>query len=430
MITAVDNEQIAALGGRLARRWVAFGRVLRRDGVEVKPGQIRDLLRALPMLSLSDRDSVYFAARATLCSCKGDLLRFDRAYHQFWGPNRHLVLPSESRSQREPRTPQHPPLRIQPANNGRQPAASRTLPAVERVTLVDMGDDGDESLDGDAEEERRLERALLYSAEERLRHLDFAKFSEEELASARAIMAGWNWTSAQRRTRRLAAAKRGSRLDVSRTMRRAMRTGGVPYTLAMKGPRRRARPLVLLCDISGSMASYTRALLYFMHTVRREVGHVEVFLFGTRLTRVTRQLRVRDVDQALAQVGRKVVDWSGGTRIGEAIHAFNTQWARRVLGQGAIVCIISDGWDRGDPDLLAAEMGRLQRTAFRLIWLNPLMGSQSYQPLTRGIVTAIRYVDHLLPAHDLASLQALAQLLSSLDANARPDRRQRVSSDE
>jgi uncharacterized protein with von Willebrand factor type A (vWA) domain len=174
------------------------------------------------------------------------------------------------------------------------------------------------------------------------------------------------------------------------------------------------------------MASYTRVLLYFMHTIRRKVGNVEVFLFGTRLTRVTHQLRVRDIDQALAEVGQRVVDWSGGTRIGDSIHSFNTQWARRVLGQGAIVCIISDGWDRGDPALLASEMGRLQRMAFRLIWLNPLMGNENYQPLTRGIVTAIRYVDHLLPVHDLASLQALAQLLGSLDANARPDRRQRV----
>jgi uncharacterized protein with von Willebrand factor type A (vWA) domain len=164
-----------------------------------------------------------------------------------------------------------------------------------------------------------------------------------------------------------------------------------------------------------------------MHTIRKEAGKVEVFLSGTRLTRVTRQLRARDVDQALAEVGRKVVDWSGGTRIGEVLHDFNTQWARRVLGQGAIVCIISDGWDRGDPTLLATEMDRLQRTSFRLIWLNPLMGGQNYQPLTRGMVTALRYVDHLLPAHDLASLKSLARLLATLDANARLDRRQRAT---
>ncbi|MDQ6747740.1 MAG: VWA domain-containing protein [Candidatus Dormibacteraeota bacterium] len=379
-------------------------------------------MRALPLLDLRDRDSVYFAARTTLCARKSDLWPFDLAFRQFWGRNRQLVLPSDTGALPEP--PANPPLRLHTPPGEKQPRIPQTLPAKERVTLVDIGGDGEEGVAGDLTEDRRLERALRYSPEERLHHLDFARFSEEELAAARAIMGGWRWRLAQRRTRRMAAAKRGPRLDILRTLRRAMRTEGVPYTLARKGPRRRARPLVLLCDISGSMASYTRVLLYFMHTIRREVGNVEVFVFGTRLTRVTRQLRARDVDQALAEVGRMVVDWAGGTRMGETLHTFNTHWARRVLGQGAIVCIISDGWDRGDPALLAAEMAHLQRLAFRLIWLNPLMGFQGYQPLARGIATALRYVDHLLPAHDLASLQALAHLLGSLDANARPARRQ------
>ena len=254
--------------------------------------------------------------------------------------------------------------------------------------------------------------------------MDFARFTDEELAAARAIMSGWKWEPGLRKTRRLAPAKRGRRLDVSRTLRKAMRTEGVPFFLQMRGPRRKPRPLVLLCDISGSMAPYTRMLLHFMHSVRREVGHAEVFLFGTRLTRVTRQLRVRDVDQALAEVSKRVTDWSGGTRIGEALRAFNTHWARRVLGQGAIVCIISDGWDRGHPALLAAEISHLQRTSFRLIWLNPLLGIEGYQPLTRGMRAAIPYVDDFLPANNLASLQSLAELLARLDNDARPDRRQ------
>lgn len=161
-----------------------------------------------------------------------------------------------------------------------------------------------------------------------------------------------------------------------------------------------------------------------MHTLRREVGHAEVFLFGTRLTRITRQLRARQVDQALADVSRQVVDWSGGTRTGEALRAFNTIWARRVLGQGAIVCIISDGWDRGDPALLAHEMAYLQRTAFRLVWLNPLLGLPGYQPSTRGMAAALPFVDDFLPAHNLASLQVLANLLSTVDLQVRPVRRQ------
>jgi uncharacterized protein with von Willebrand factor type A (vWA) domain len=176
------------------------------------------------------------------------------------------------------------------------------------------------------------------------------------------------------------------------------------------------------------MAPYTRVLLHFLHTVERKVGHAEVFLFGTRLTRITHQLRVRDPDRALASVSKGVADWSGGTRIGASLRAFNTVWARRVLGQGAIVCVVSDGWDRGEPALLAAEMAHLQRTAFRLIWLNPLLGLRGYQPLTRGMVAALPSIDDFLPANNLASLQSLAGLLATLDLNFRPERRQGASS--
>src|SRR5438046_1330931 len=172
-------------------------------------------------------------------------------------------------------------------------------------------------------------------------------------------MATWTWKPGVRRTKRLAPARRGRRLDMPRTLRRAMRTEGVPFYLTMRRPCRKPRPLVLLCDISGSMAPYTRILLHFLHTLHRGVGHSEVFLFGTRLTRITRQLRVRDVDRALEDVSRHVADWSGGTRIGEALREFNTKWARRVLSQGALVVVISDGWDRGDPTLLSAEMAHL-----------------------------------------------------------------------
>ena len=203
-----------------------------------------------------------------------------------------------------------------------------------------------------------------------------------------------------------------------------MRTSGVPYSLLTLGPRRKPRPLVLLCDISGSMAPYTRMLLHFLHTLRHGVDRAEVFVFGTRLTRITHQLRARDVDQALAEVSRQVADWSGGTRIGESLRAFNTTWARRVLGQGAVVCIVSDGWDCGDPALLTAELAHLQRSSFRLIWLNPLLGISGYQPLTRGMAAALPFVDDFLPANNLTSLQALAYLLSGLDFNARPGRRQ------
>lgn len=418
--TKDHSALVAPLGEKMARRWIDFGRLLRRNGVATTAGQMRDLFKALPLLDLRDRQSVYFASRAVLCSRKEDLPRFDLVFRQFWGRTRQIIIPSDTGTvDRGGTVPSAGEAQAQEEQGNEQESG---FPALERAVLAESDEGGGESGAVDAEGE--IERALLYSSQERLKQLDFARFTDEELAAARAIMAGWKWEPGLRRTRRLAPSRRGRRLDTSRTLRKAMKTEGVPFVLATRGPRQKPRPLVLLCDISGSMAPYTRMLLHFMHTVRREVGHAEVFLFGTRLTRVTRQLKSRDVDHALEEVSKRVVDWSGGTRIGEALRTFNTQWARRVLGQGAIVCIISDGWDRGDPELLTAEIAHLQRMSFRLIWLNPLLGIRGYQPLTRGMRAAMPYVDNFLPANNLASLLTLADLLARLDVNARPDRRQ------
>lgn len=202
-----------------------------------------------------------------------------------------------------------------------------------------------------------------------------------------------------------------------------MRHGGELLDLSVRGPKLKRRQLVLLCDISGSMDRYTRLLLHFLHSLESSNERVEVFVFSTRLTRITRALQKRDPDAAISSVAGRVHDWSGGTRIGEALHTFNRRWARRVLGHGAIVMIISDGWDRGDPRLLAHEMERLQRASYRLIWLNPLLGSANYEPLTQGLVAALPYVDDFLPVHNLASLEALAILLNQIQ-EGRPDRKQ------
>jgi uncharacterized protein with von Willebrand factor type A (vWA) domain len=409
----------SVLGNRLARRWIDFGRLLRRNGVDTTGAQMRDLLRVLPMLDLHDRESIYFASRSLLCSRREDLPRFDLVFRQFWGRTRQIIIPSDTGSLQEVQTPEP---RVQSQNpTPRNPDRNEIL--VDRNSLVDSADAGEGDSD---EQERGIERVLLYSAQERLTKLDFARFTDEELAAARGMVATWKWDPGVRRTRRLAPARRGHRLDYPRTLRRAMRTSGVPYDLLTLGPRRKPRPLVFLCDISGSMTPYTRMLLHFLHTLRRGVARAEVFVFGTRLTRITRQLRARDVDLALADVSRQVADWSGGTRIGEALRAFNTTWARRVLGQGAVVCIVSDGWDRGDPALLAAEIAHLQRSSFRLIWLNPLLGISGYQPLTRGMVAALPFIDDFLSANNLTGLQALANLLSSMDLDTRPGRRQVV----
>jgi hypothetical protein len=206
-------------------------------------------------------------------------------------------------------------------------------------------------------------------------------------------------------------------------MRRSLQSGGVPLTLARRQTKTKPRQLVVICDVSGSMDRYSRILLQFIYAVENGMAKVEAFVFGTRLTRVTRLLKHQDIDEAMRRVAREVQDWSGGTRIGQSLQSFNQEWARRVLRNGAVVLIISDGWDRGDPQLLAQEMARLQRSCYRLIWLNPLLGSPRYEPLTRGMQAALPYIDDFMPIHNFASLEALAKHLSQID-DKRPVRRQ------
>jgi len=258
-----------------------------------------------------------------------------------------------------------------------------------------------------------------YSAEELLRQKSFDQLTWQESEQVRRLLAQAPWRMAERRTRRLTPARSGA-IDLRRTSRQAVRSSGELVRLLHKQPRIRRRPLVLLCDVSGSMERYSRQLLIFAHAVARR-EEVETFVFSTRLTRITRQLRRRDVDRALEGVGHSVHDFSGGTRIGEALHEFNRKWARRVLGHGAVVILISDGWDRGDPTLLAHELARLRRQAHRLIWLNPLLGSEGYEPLTRGMAAALPHTDEFMAAHNLQALDELGRKLASLDR--RVDRR-------
>jgi uncharacterized protein with von Willebrand factor type A (vWA) domain len=266
----------------------------------------------------------------------------------------------------------------------------------------------------------RVDMSRSYSAREVLREKDFADFTAAEMADARRMMAQLAWELGYRGTRRLVPG-RGPHLDLRRTLRRNLKYGGELLELAHRQPKRKPRPLVLICDVSGSMERYTRMLLHFIHSLAaygrftNNPFRVEAFLFATRLTRVTRYLDYRSIDQAVNEVAKAVPDWAGGTRIGETMKAFSFRWGRRVLGGGAVVLIISDGWDRGEPDLLAQEMARLQRSCHRLIWLNPLLGSPSYQPLTQGMQAALPYVDDFLPVHNLASLETLARHLNQLN---------------
>jgi uncharacterized protein len=230
-------------------------------------------------------------------------------------------------------------------------------------------------------------------------------------------MSAMHWNLGLRSTRRKSPARKGSYPDMRRIVRRNLKYGAELLEVTWRETKHKPRPLVIICDISGSMSLYSRLLLHFIHTISNGLMNVETFVFGTRLTRITRQLKRRDVDDAVRDVSKIVQDWSGGTRIGDALHYFNFTWARRVLGRGAVVLLISDGWDRGDVDTLKNEMDRLQRSCHRLIWLNPLLGSPDYRPLTIGMKNALPFIDDFLPSHNLDSLISLGNLLSSIDDN-------------
>jgi uncharacterized protein with von Willebrand factor type A (vWA) domain len=242
---------------------------------------------------------------------------------------------------------------------------------------------------------------------------DFGEFTADEITRARIALDQLVWSPGERRTRRWVPGG-GARIDLRRALARSLRTGGDVIELPRRTRRIRPRPIVLLCDVSGSMERYSRMLLHFAHALTRRQRRVEAFLFSTELTRITMQLRARRIGEAVSAVTRAVPDWSGGTRIGSALRQFHQQWMRRALRGGPVVLLISDGWDRGDPEVLRAQVARLQRSCHRLIWLNPLIGTIGYEPLTRGLQAALPYVDDFLPARTLTNLADLAIHLNRL----------------
>jgi uncharacterized protein with von Willebrand factor type A (vWA) domain len=321
---------------------------------------------------------------------KDELALFDAAFDIYWAPPDPRILA------------------------GAIPGRSRSLPMAPERAKAWLKALGLPSSEMGREDERTFTASSSgYSAEELLRQKSFDQLTWQESEQVRRLLAQAPWRMAERRTRRLTPA-RGGAIDLRRTSRQAVRSSGELVRLLHRQPRIRRRPLVLLCDVSGSMERYSRQLLIFAHAVARRED-VETFVFSTRLTRITRQLRRRDIDRALDGVGHSVHDFSGGTRIGEALHEFNRKWARRVLGHGAVVILISDGWDRGDPTLLAHELARMRRQAYRLFWLNPLLGSAGYEPLTRGMAAALPHTDEFMAAHNLQSLDDLGRKLASLD---------------
>ena len=384
-------------GGHILPNLLRFAEVLRRVGLDAGPANVLDMVRATEHVHIGRRAEFYQAARSIFVHRRQDLPVFDEAFNVFWRKPNTARSGMDLRSMGEQRRFRKP-----------QVSAGRDEPMDDTLALE--GDQDDEAVSN-------IDLTRTYSAREVLRQKDFAQFSGQEISEARRMMASLQWDLGARRTRRMIPGE-GSRLDVRRSLRRSLQYGGEMFDLAERGPKSRPRSLALICDVSGSMERYTRMLLHFIHTVTSGQSsspqQVEAFLFATRLTRITRQLRYRSIDQAITEVSRAVPDWAGGTRIGDAVKTFNYQWLRRTLRGQAIVMIISDGWDRGEPELLARETSRLQRSCHRLIWLNPLLGSASYQPLTQGMQAALPYVDDFLPVHNMNSLQALAQHLSEI----------------
>lgn len=360
-----------------------FTGALRAAGVPVATGSAVLYTAALGQVGLGHPEHVYWAGRATLVRRPEDIDLYDRVFTSYWTEITALGL-----------------------------SPSWTTP----ITLaVDDGDEDQAEDEGDHGAPPGETRALRWSSLEILSERDMASLDADEWAEAQRLISALRLSTELRPSRRTSPARRrsGDHPDLRRTFRRNVRHGGVPLERAWREPVPRPRRTVFLLDVSGSMESYSRGLARFAHAAvaSRRAGRVEVFTIGTHLTRVTRELSRRDPEAALRSAGRAVSDWSGGTRLGESIAQFNDVWGVRGMARGAIVVICSDGWDRGDPDRMAAEMGRLSRVARRVVWVNPLKASEGYAPLARGMAAALPYVDQFVEGHSVRSLEHLAALL-------------------
>lgn len=386
---------------RILMNLIVFARMLRSAGIAVRAGGIPDAVGALEDIGFRRRRDVRDLLRAVLISRREDLAGFDEIFERFW-----RVWPA-STGDKEPQ-----PLRL--------PQRAKTTVRAFGVAVA-----SDQSHEEKPAQTDASVALGTYSPGQIWRRKDFATFTIDDVARAKHAMARLAWNPAVRVTRRWIAGS-GPSIDLRRLLRANARHGGEWLAIPLRVRRVAPRPLVLICDVSGSMEPYTRMLLLFAHALAGGDRRVEVFVFSTRLTRVTRLFAETRVDAALTKVRNGVDDWSGGTRIGDAIRAFNVHWARRVLRRSPVVLLISDGWDLGSPDVMRREMARLQRSSFRLIWLNPLLGSPGYEPLTRGMRAALPFVDDFLPVHDMSSLDALAARLGTLSRH-RPARRSQTT---
>ena len=365
------------------RMAVTFARVLRGAGLLVPIGNVLMFVEALGRVGIDERDHVYWAARSTLVHRPEDVTIFDRAFAVFW-------------------------------EHGEVQSVAEDPDTVKVTLATDDESDDDTDASGEASDDPTV--TLRFSPMEVLRNKDFGAYDETELILAQQLMSRLKFAGPPRRSFRFRPAQSGSRPDLRATLRTAISAGGEPIRRFWQEPGERMRRLVLLLDVSGSMEPYARAMLRFVHAAVAGRQRVEAFSLGTRLTRVTRELNSRDPDLALRQASQRVQDWSGGTRLGECLRAFNDEWGVRGLARGAIVVILSDGWDRGDPAVLGEQMQRLQRVTYDLIWVNPLKVSPGYAPLARGMAAALPYVDHFVEGHSLAAMEELANVIAGVSA--------------
>ena len=398
---------------KLAGNITHFARALRRAGLPIGPGRVIDAIRAVEAAGFTERRDFYWTLHACFVNRPEHARVFAQLFRLYW---------------RDPRYLEHMMAAMLPAIRGVQ--EDRTAQAAEKraaEALLDGAEAPRPEEEQTPEEDALIEvdASLTASTSERLRSLDFEQMTIAEMAEARRMLSRLTLPIRPLPSRRSQIAPQG-RIDAARSLRAALKRGGEMQSLARKKPRERYPNLVVLCDISGSMSQYSRTVLHFLHAVANARGagwaQVHAFTFGTRLTNITRHLATRDVDAALAAAGAQAQDWEGGTRIGASIEAFNRDWSRRVMGQGAVVLLITDGLDRDAPDDLARQMQRLQLTARRLIWINPLLRWDGFAPKAAGIRAMLPHVDSFRAGHSIASLEELAEAISRPDDRGEKDR--------
>jgi uncharacterized protein with von Willebrand factor type A (vWA) domain len=390
MADTSDND------GLLTENIMHFARVLRTAGLPVGPGKVLDAIQAAAQVGISDREDFYWALHAVFVNRRDQRDLFDQAFHVFWRNPRllermmALVLPTEIAEDTGPG----------------EEIAPRLAEALSKNQVPS------DNASANEEPERQLDAVMTWSQDELLSEIDFEKMTTEEMEAARAMMRRLTLPIREITTRRFRPDDRGRKADLRAMLRHSMKFGGDIIPLKRKSRKRRPPPLVVLCDISGSMERYSRMLLHFLHALTNDRDRVYTFLFGTRLTNVTRSLKQRDVDAALESVADSIEDWSGGTRIGHCLEDFNLEWSRRVLGQNAVVLLISDGLDRDAGSGLEIQIERLHKSCHRLIWLNPLLRYDGFEPKSQGIKAIMPHVDDFRTVHNLNSLRQLADILS------------------